>query len=408
MQVKHLVLVVFSGVLIVSICLQQLSVFVRQDASSLALAVNPFDEDARVVAFQKAFADPTAAVDIEKIAAITSPMLQINPADARGYAIEGYLAGRAGEADKAQKLMRSAQKLSRTELVSLQQSLANALLENQIDAAINFLDLIFRRYPFLAENYLPNLAYIIGTEKGLDQFADIIKRNPPWRSRVISAISRDKTLSDIALRLVQVLGGDATRSEVQSIMNAFVRDARFDLAYRFHLFARGNERDSSGGYINNGAFKTEPDASPFDWRWRSTKGVSISRQISIDGESAWLRVRFSGSPVLSIALSQYVFFPPGRYRFAIRVSAEQLEAPKELYARVVCNTNKTLVARLDIREGSYRPEHIETEFTTAPAGCQMYRVELATDLKVESFRHRYSGVVKLNRIAIERLSGARP
>lgn len=329
------------------------------------------------------------------------------PINALAYGLMGEIRMGQDEQQNADALFEVALSLSRTEANALQRTLVRAIERGDYSAAIEKLDIFFRRWPEQFATFAPAIPQLLRTPDGYETALSTLASEPPWRPQLLQFLDRDPGSIDLAYRLQLDLNGNAdqTRSrEIGGTLSGLLRAKRYDQAYRLFLLTLSENDRAHYGYVFNGGFDLEPSGRLFDWSLASRPGVKISREVldTSDGENFRLKLQFLGKPVKRIDVGQYLYLPAGQYKLTVNVDASDLSLPKGLHLNIVCTDPKRAVSRIDVLPGSYRDETLEANFTLPDSTCKMFRLAMGTDLIAESFRYRYSGTLAIDNVSLRR------
>lgn len=316
-----------------------------------------------------------------------------------------------GEGDEktADALFDIALSLSRTEAIALQRTMIRAAADGDHAAAIEKLDILFRRWPEQFSAFADAIPQLLRTPDGYETALAALANHPPWRARFLQTLNTDPDSIDLAYRLQLDLNQDTEETvprEIGGTLSGLLRARRYDQAYRLFLLTLNETDRAHYGYVFNSGFDLEPSGRPFDWRLASRPGVKLSRTAidTPDGKDFRLDLQFLGKPIKRIDVGQFLYLPAGQYRMTINIDASNLTAPKGLHFDIICIDPKSRIMRIDVPQGSYRRETLEGNFILPDAGCELFRLEMGTDLIAESFRYRYTGTLSVHSISLGRIS----
>ncbi len=329
------------------------------------------------------------------------------PINALAYGLMGEIRLAEGERQTADALFDIALALSRTESNALQRTLARAIEREDYSAAIEKLDIFFRRWPARFSTFAPAISQLLRTPGGYETALSTLAAEPPWRSQLLQYLDKDPGSIDLAYRLQLDLNGnrEITRPrEIGSTLSGLLRNKQYDQAYRLFLLTLNETDRANYGYVFNGSFDLESSGRPFDWKFESRPGVNISREAMdiSDGQNFWLKLQFLGKPVKKVDVGQYLHLPAGQYTLTVGIDASDLNLPKGLYMHIDCIDPKREVSRINVPPGNYQNETLEAHFMVPDSICKMFRFALGTDLIAESFRYRYSGILAIDNVSLTR------
>ena len=379
-----------------------LSRSIEAQAPDAALRLNPLNTDARVSWLVAQLNAEQPSVAPEDLREMTRTGLEVSPADARLHSLAGELERRAGNNDEADRLFRQANRISHTEILALQYLITGAIEAGDYASAVSQLDVLLRRWPDRLNMILPALPQLLSDGSAYETVLEAMKAGAPWRSSLLSGLSRQHDGLEFAYRILMDLTGSQqppSRNEIGAAIRAFMAAKRYDEGYRLFRFTIPEEERDLSGFVHNGVFRANTlNAPPFSWQHRNTRAAEI--RFSPDASSPGASVRFLDAPAKDIALNQTLVLPQGKYRLSVELDASGLRAPRTLFWRIRCLDNGRELVRLRIQEGSYQKRGLEAGFDTGP--CKLQRLELATDVVAESWQNRYSGHVRFHSVRIER------
>jgi hypothetical protein len=373
----------------------------------LAIAVNPFDTEARIRRLLSALEAPAGSSAPEAMRTEAGRIIAHAPVDARGYSLLGETYLRAGDRAAADRLFQTALRFSKAEILALQRSLILHGERGEFSAMLDRIDLIGRRWPERFARIAPHLAPILADPQAYGRAVDLLSSAPPWRGRLLRALSESEQGLEIAYRIETDLfrrKAGTRPQESAETMRALIRARRPDLAYRLFLLTQSEEDRRIAGYVFNGAFRAEPGPRPFDWRLTDNASAEIRWNGAGASGGRGVRIRFLGKPVRTVGISQHLRLPPGSYRMTVEFGASGLVIPRGLFLRLSCVEPRRDFARIPFPEGDRTDGTIGAEFEVPPEACGLMRLGMDTDLIAESFRYRYQGRLDLSAIRVERKS----
>ncbi|MBN9272152.1 MAG: hypothetical protein J0J15_18275 [Mesorhizobium sp.] len=386
-----------------------LSRVLEAELPSAALVLNPLNEDALVNKITGQLNDTDTPPDLEALAAEAKKALRYDLADARLYSLIGEIELRRGDKERAYQLFDQAQKLSKTEIHSLQRSIDRSIETGDLAKAVDEIDILLRRWPDRFPLVASGFPTILANPSGYRAVLKAIGADAPWRGYLFSTLVADPLGIGLANRLLLDMAGSSTPPtdrELSSVIAGFIRQRQYGSAYRLFLFSLTDEQRKLGGYVYNSTFEPYPSGKPFDWQVPSQVAVEVTFSTShdaVEGEGG-ATVRFLNAPVKNDVIPEYLQLPPGAYRLSLLASGRNLKLPKGLFWSLRCIDPAGEVGRLNIPEGTYNRKSFNVDFTVNPDACpiQLLRLEAATI--ADSWRFRYVGSIVMHKISIERVS----
>lgn len=380
------------------------SAYLENSNPSLALWINPFNNDARVNTLVDALGDndDSQLGELEKIA---KSGIRLAPQDARGYSLLGEIKQRQGYPDEAQKLYAEALAIAPTEIHALVNRLNEAGRTGEFDVALEAMDIILRRWSQFARDVFPAVDYFISEPEGAVWFRSTLAKEPPWRSKIISHLISSPAGIDFVQNLLldeATKGKRQNQAELSRTIRKLLRGGATDQAYRLFLLTLNDDERRVGGYVFDPAFTLTPNGKPFEWAIANTTGVDVEfANLALAEEKQGLRVSFRNSPAKLVSISQLLKLDPGQYRLSATATARNLDAPKGLKWMIVCQAPGAIsLTQLEVVEKTYRLKELSTDFTVPPEGCPFQRLVLRTGVTTSSWRMRYNGTVIFKSIRI--------
>lgn len=328
-----------------------------------------------------------------------------NAGDARIYSLLGEILRRRDRTEAAYAMFDHALTLAHTEIHALQWSIHRAVEAKDHTAAMDALDVMFRRWPDRMAAFATGIPPMFSQPESYAALLNRIEQTPPWRSRLIYALS-DFDSGDLAFtaRLLQDLASGSSSpktAEIAPLLANLFRSKQYDLTYRTFLFTLGADERDLSGFVFNGQFRQGASNRRFDWVVHRQPGVTVTMPAERrdSGSRQGLLVEFGGAPVLRVGLEQTLMLPPGTYRLEFTASAIAAELPKSLLWAVDCLDPSQPVQRVEVPEGNYQSHVFNAQFTV-PRGCPVQSLTLRTNAMVESWSSRYSGKVLFDEIHI--------
>ncbi|RUT29979.1 hypothetical protein EMQ25_11605 [Arsenicitalea aurantiaca] len=369
------------------------------DNPPLALALNPFNAEARVNVVLAGLngngSDLNAAREHAKA------LLRTAPGDARGYSLVGAIAERDGHEEQAAALYQIALDHSKTEIHALLRLTDKSLAEADIGAALGYIDLILRRWPLYWDQIIPVLEAAVRTEDGRALLASTLHTDPPWRRRALIALSATTPGLVFARDLLQSEGPattSAAKGDVAATVAALARHGAFGDAHTLFLASLPSPERELAGYVFDPEFTGIAAGGYFAWQARSDG----SADIKMPSQAGGLTVRFMDSPAKLGTVGQTLRLPMGRYRFEVALEAVQLAAPRRLYWHLECLGGAGSLTEVDVPEGSYGMSLLDADLEVPQSGCPAQRLSLRTDIRTDSWRDRYRGEVRFSALRITR------
>jgi tetratricopeptide (TPR) repeat protein len=385
-----------------------LSRILERSEPELSLKLFPFNVEAALASASALAARDPAGGDLKPLEPLALGLLPSHAGDARLYSLIGEIHRRTGDAEAAFPAFERALTLSKTEVNALQWTLQRSLEQGDFPAALDRLDTLFRRWPDRIVPLAPVVVSAFADPGRYPLFLRRVEADPPWRGRLLSALSRTPEAPVFLARLMQDLAAGSTppRSlELNLVLSALLAAGQYDLAYRTFIVTLTPAEQEVAGHIHNGRFLLPPSGRPFDWQIRNHPGVtSTFRHADGDRPGGGLHLQFANTPIRNLSIRQSLVLPPGAYEFEFKVAASAARLPKELLWRIVCaNSPYKIVAQAPIAPGTYAATTSRTELTVPESDCPLQTLQLVTKAIGENWNDRYSGSVSFDDFRISAL-----
>lgn len=335
--------------------------------------------------------------DLAPLEPAARTLVPTHAGDPRLYSLIGQIRQRAGDPEAAAIAFDQAFALSKTEITALQWTLQRVLDQGDFPAALDRLDVLFRRWPGQVAPLAPVVLGASAKPEYYLQLLDRLKADPPWRGPLLGVLARNPDALALTTRLMQDLAAGPTpprSGELAPVLARLLAAGQPDLAYRTFILTLSPAERAVAGYVYNGRFLLPPTDRPFDWQIRRHPGMTATLRSQDEAAAGGgLRMRFSNIPVRNLSVFQAIALPPGTYELEFTAAATDARLPKELLWRIVCSGSNQIVAEAPVSPGTYKATPSRTEFTIPDAACPLQTLQLVTKAMVDNWNERYSGTV---------------
>lgn len=384
-----------------------LSRLLERSEPELALALYPLNADALVQKSTKQLSVKADAAALSDLSERIERLLHYNRLDARLFSLQGEISSQLHGSESGRRFFDHASVLSKTEGLTLRHMLLRSLQEGKAGEAVSYLDILLRRRPASLDEIAEALPALLNDPAGYETVIDRLRQDPPWRTAVIVKLAQEANTVAVGERLLfDMLGSEypPRPREISASISGYLKQRRYDDAYRLFLFTLSDQERALAGYVFNGKFEHFSTGRPFDWLIRDRPGAEIrTAGGGREGERTGAVVRFLNKPVKTVTLQQSLHLPPGTYRLSLEASGNNLSLPKDLFWSLKCSNPNRDLGRLLIPAGDYDRRTVVHDFQIAPGSCPMQSLQLETGLIAESWRYRYSGTLLMHEVRIERL-----
>ena len=393
--------------MLLAVCANGLSGLLKKDEPQTALAIFPLNTDARVSVIASTLGN-TSGPDLQSAANDIRKGLLFSSSDARLYSLMAEVGTREGQSPAAVfSYVDKARLLSKTEIYALEHTIQKRIADNDLIEAVSDIDTLLRRWPTRFETIADVFPQLLVTDEGYAAILSALTLDTPWRGRLFGSLGSNPDGILAADRLLLDLKATPVpprRNELVAVINGHLKQKDYEAAYRLFLFTLDEEERKLGGLVFNGRFLPIETKLPFDWQipTQPSAQVRFDHGPTSDSPESGATIRFLDKPLKGSSLRQFLQLPPGNYDLIMEASGRTLKLPKDLFWSLRCVDTPKEAARLPVSEGTYIKQKSSVSFAIQPRGCNYQSLSLDTALVAESFRHRYSGVLTINSIRIER------
>jgi hypothetical protein len=308
-----------------------LSSYLARGAPERALWLNPRQPDALLKLAEVTLAaepatGPSTAPDATQrdadVRRLALRALEVNPLEARAFALLAELAERNNDRAGANDLRQAAIRRSLREPNVIYRLIIQNMETGKLDHAAALTDLLLRTEPDTYKAVLPVLVQLSETDAGLAALTTILTRNPEWRPLFFTELpgmtKNTRAPQELLLRLKDT-ANPPNNVELRSYLNFLLQNNLSGLAYYTWLQFTPPEHFDTGSLLFNGHFTRQPTGLAFDWVVHAGAGVNseIVRRPNSNGDNG-LNLEFGGGRIDFHAVAQALVLPPGRYRFTGR------------------------------------------------------------------------------------------
>lgn len=289
------------------------------------------------------------------------------PLYAEPFLIHGALAQRAGDYERAERLLLQARQ-RQPRSAAARYLLGDLYVRSgQVVPGLAEMSVLARLVPGGAAILVPALAEFVQTSGSVAQLRSILSAYPELESALLSHLADNPENTDLIFALAQPRS-DGDVSEWQGkLINNLVEAGDFERAYSVWVRISAL-KDGSGRELFNPTFRGNRYLPPFNWELTSTGGA-----IAEPARGGGLQVLYFGREDVVLA-RQLLLLPPGRYRLAGEVTGE-LGSGSSIAWTVTCAPGKQQV--LDLALGKKASDNkVAGDFVVPAQGCAAQWLEL--------------------------------
>lgn len=312
-----------------------------------------------------------AAGDLEAATNAARRLLQVEPAEGRGYRVLAQVAAARKQPDRARELYRIAVRRAPRDLPARAWLAQDALERGDLADALVHVDQVLTLSPNAAGSVFPVLVQLSGDAAFAEALAATLAKRPSWRAGLLSALRHPTTgnssNADAVLAALQRRGGlDAEESAAW--IESLLRDGRWGEAHARWAAPRVADGQPLP-LLYNGDFAQAPSGQGFDWRQPAVAGAILEFESAPSGGRA-LHARFLGRRIAGPLLEHALLLAPGNYTLTFRRRLEGLRSDNGLEWSIVCaEQGGAVLGRSQPLNGSRGWQAEELAFTVPASGC---------------------------------------
>lgn len=369
--------------------------------SALAWRSGQSEAHARLAAREITEAGQEASLDVVERNARAA--LRANPLERSSWRSLAIAADLRGEAERAAALMAIAGRRSLRDPVVEMWLLQRTIGAGHFEDALAHADALLRVHPRLRAQLAPTLLAFATDATARPALAGKLASDPPWRGWLLGELSKTAEPNAVFAVYQQLgeHGAPPTNDEIALMLNRFIADQRYQLAFLAWLHFLPAERQADLHYVYNGDFEWPISKLPFDWTVSPVRGAT-TRIAEEPAGNHILEVEFANTRVPYRHVSKLLVLPPGTYRLSGREKAESLRTERGMTWRIFCAENeKQTLASTPLLVGSVPWRGFDVSFDVPQTGCgaQWLRLELSVRAVLDQ---EVGGAVSYDALSVER------
>ena len=236
--------------------------------------------------------------------------------------------------------------------------------------ALNEVDVILRRNAELRPALLPELTKLIADPRGRAALAQILAKEPDWRSEFFAAASTRKVATADARDLYERIRTLKPRGDLaierQLVLQSQANSGDYTGARQTWLASLPAAERAASRYMFDGAFRGVAAPMPFGWAFKDTDAGRA--EPAKDGQRNYLDVAYFGGQAMDLA-QQTLALAPGRYTLRLNARSPSGLASAQLYWRLVCQPGAARIGLLNLSQAGADDRRFGTTFTVPESGC---------------------------------------
>lgn len=340
-----------------------------------------------------------------EIGDLAARAIAVDPLSATAYRLAGES---KSDPDEIRRLMTEAYARSRHESPAVFWLLNAAYERSDYPDVVDKADALLRTRPELRRFTLSYLYSLMASPEGRDVLVKALAADPPWRTFFFKGADIGSAGSDDMLAVLQALkalGKPASNEEITPYLDARLFQMQdVDGVYNAYLQLLPEKDLAELRPVNNLNFATDPNGTPFDWRFpkRTNVTLTLNREAPGDEDRA-LVVHFPIGRIVFPGIEQVVFLHPGNYRLEGQQYGH-FSAKRGMRWTVQCFGNPERLAASDQLMGQMRSWQVFAfDFTIPEDGsCNVQSLKLVHDSRSPSEEYA-TGDIGFRRLTLTRL-----
>jgi len=295
------------------------------------------------------------------------------------FVIAALVAERRGQLAEAIRLMEEARRRRRSFVPTRLQLSGYYMRTGRFEEGLRELEVILSLRQDMIQPVMVELAKLIPLAEGRRLLADVLVRNPSWRTPFYAVARGAGVTPEQARALIDQMRARRPnadlRQEEQLYMTALVDAGQIRSAREIWLRALPQQEQSRHALLANPGFAGRRVAGPFGW---TLNAVDVGRaEIRSEGSpNAYLYVDFFGGSNAVLA-EQLLALPPGAYTLRFQAAGEGSSGSSRIAWTMACHPGSRQLLRLDVANvgEAFRP--MQSSFTVPAGGCDGQRLSLA-------------------------------
>jgi hypothetical protein len=359
------------------------------ETAQLALRIDPTNTNALSMDANERLKTVELGAPAAKLAADSKRILEHSPYEVVALRNIGIIAASNDNEKGAAKLLDIAARLTLRDYLTHAWLLDYRFRTNAVAPAVTEADILLRQDDQNWPVILPALITLTRDPRIIDPLARVLATDPYWRGTFLTRLGSDNPYPDATLALLirlKAIGSPASKEELDPY---FIKMA--DRLSPAQLFAQWvallppSAQSASKGLLREGDFAGLDASPPFGWRLYPADGVYAERSTGPAGMGSALYVSYSGERETVFA-NQELVLPPGHFRFAGRVYAEDAIDAGVFRWSIVCMTKGAtgVLGTAPVNPSPGQLSRYAVEFDV-PRGCDQQQLALTGTARDTTF-----------------------
>lgn len=384
-----------------------LSVAFQNENPDISVWLNPLNVQARINLASKNLRGKNKPAS-SNVKNIIETGRKYAPLNAALISLDGIYHKNIGEIEKAQEHFSTSLAILPTEYHGLIHKFEYQFNNRQYVKALDILNIMSKRWPDRQNTFQHFIPAIVITQKGFEHASKLFDNSKQLRFLLISALVKNPATANLAVKLVENwnVGKDDNYWRLGNFITfKLIKRGQLNEAnIAFRSFLKKNNQDDYE-YIYNDKFEKQILSNPFDWSIRKQIGVGHNiKKKRIDGElETYLEIKFLGKPIQYRNITQLVRLPAGAYKLRTHYFTKDLITPKPIKLSINCYNSNSQLATYIFDSKNSKSRTGEIKFNVPSKNCDLAQLYFHTDFLAKSWRNKYSGILGIEKISIEKI-----
>ena len=377
--------------------------YLARPAPDRALALNPGQPVALVLKAEQALAE--SRLDEAETLAVRA--LSRQPFEGTALRILGAVAEQRGDRSRAMAFMRLAVATTPRESAAQFWLAINALIDKDLDGAMQRLDRLLRFEPATYRDVFPILATIALNPIGVEPLSIYLAADAPWRAGFMSGLVAEADSSADVARLFRAIakaGGQISESELDLLANRLLSRREWPRLRKLMLL---RAPESATRLLQDGGFDGTGHGPMLGWSVGKVQGADVLMAAPADAGNRSLRLLFLDRRVPFRHVSQILLLQPGHYQLSGRARLADLRAALGLGWNLSCIESNAPLGKSERLLGSSDWREFSFDFVVPEANCGAQLLQLVLDARIAA-EQQVAGEAWFDDLQIQRLEQPAP
>lgn len=377
--------------------------YLARPAPERALSLSGGQPEALVLLAERAL----LAGDFDAVAAFASRAAAAQPLEGRALRLLAAVAEQQGDREHALALMRLAVAAAPRDTVAQFWLAINALIDKDLDGALQRLDRLLRFEPETLPQVFPILATIALDPVGVRPLSTFLAGEVPWRSPFMNRLLAEADSSADVVRLFRAIakaGGRISEGEIDLLARRLLTRRDWPQLRKLML---ATAPDSATRLLQDGGFDGVGRGPMLGWSVGKVPGADVLLAAPVEAGNHALRLLFHDRRVPFRHVSQTLLLRPGRYQLSGRVRLNDLQTALGLVWSLSCIESNASLGKSERLLGSSGWREFGFAFVVPEANCGAQLLQLVLDARIAA-EQQVVGEAWFDDLQIQRLDQPPP